>query len=662
MQNKDITEILEYFKLGKFNLAEKRLAKLIQKLPENYVLYNLYGIILASQSKFTESIKQFKKAININSNISEAHYNLGNALSRIEKYSEAIDSYYKAIKIKSDYEKAYNNLGIVFAKINKIDQSIYCYNKSIKIKPNYADPYFNLGIAQNKIGKINEAIENFKKANEVKPDYQESLNKLAKIYVDIGKTDEAQKCFEKLIRLNPNNIEYKINKSLMISPMAQSNEEIDSIRKNYLKNIEELKNFQHKTIAPFNEIELNSFYLAYHARNNFKIIKETANLFSKMIPGINYVSKNIKKSTNNKKIKIGFISEFLTEHTVGKIFGGFIKNINRKKFEVIVIHVYKEENSIIQKEINDSVNKVVILSNNIQEQQNQIEKENLDILFYPDIGMSPTTYFLAFSRLAPIQIVSWGHTETSGINSIDYFLSSSLFEVQNANKKYSEKLICLNEFPSFYETPKNIGPMKDRSDLKLPENSNLYGCPQSLFKFHPDFDEILAKILIKDKKGYIVLIGGDEKFSYWIESLKNRWSKSFSVLNERVIFTDRLSVTEFISLSNCVDVLLIPLHFGGGNTTLETMMVGTPSITMEGEYLRTNITAAVYKQMKIAKPPIAKNSEEYIDLAISLAQNKDKNKSLREESKNAAKKYLYNNLKALDEFEKCLEKVHHSLR
>ena len=42
--------------------------------------------------------------------------------------------------------------------------------------------------------------------------------------------------------------------------------------------------------------------------------------------------------------------------------------------------------------------------------------------------MSPTTYFLAFSRLAPVQIASWGHTETTGIDTIDYFLSTTLFE------------------------------------------------------------------------------------------------------------------------------------------------------------------------------------------------------------------------------------------
>ena len=51
--------------------------------------------------------------------------------------------------------------------------------------------------------------------------------------------------------------------------------------------------------------------------------------------------------------------------------------------------------------IDYNVDKIINLKSTIQDQQNQISKENLDILFYPDIGMSPTTYFLAFSRFAP---------------------------------------------------------------------------------------------------------------------------------------------------------------------------------------------------------------------------------------------------------------------
>ena len=84
-------------------------------------------------------------------------------------------------------------------------------------------------------------------------------------------------------------------------------------------------------------------------------------------------------------------------------------------------------------------------------------------------------------------------------------------------------------------------------------------------------------------------------------------------------------------------------------------MVGTPTVTMPGTHLRRNMTTAAYKQMKISSPPIAKNYEEYVNLAVELAKDKTKNISLREEIKISAGKYLYNSLNALKEFEKFLE-------
>ena len=106
-----------------------------------------------------------------------------------------------------------------------------------------------------------------------------------------------------------------------------------------------------------------------------------------------------------------------------------------------------------------------------------------------------------------------------------------------------------------------------------------------------------------------------------------------------------------------MDVLLDPLHFGGGNSVLEAMMVGTPTVTMPDTYLRTNVAAAAYKQMKISKPPIAQSPKEYIDLAIKLAQDNQKNRSLRKKLKTEANKYLYKNSKVLSEFEKFLEEA-----
>ena len=687
MKDKNLDEIINYYKSGKFIIAEKKLSELMKKFPNNYFLYNLFGAILtgqkkmdeaiiyyeksikispgyadaynnlagilADQKKYNKAIEYLQKAIQINPNLAEAFYNLGNAFFSLNKYSESIDNYNRAIKIKPNYAKAYNNLGNVLKKIKRINESIYSYQQSTRIDPNSDDTYYNLGNVFKEAGKLNESINSYNQAVKINHQHVDAYNKLANLYIDIGKINDAYKCFQELIKLKPENIEYKINKALLITPITQSVKEIDSYRKKYMKGLESLKKYKFLISEPTDKIELNFFYLAYHAKENLEIKKKTAKFFKKIIPNVNYVSNDVKKQ---KIIKVGFISEFFSNHTIAKLFGGLIKNIDRKKFEVVIFHTSGTSKSLMRKEIDDSASKTIILNSKIENQQQQIKQEKLDILFYPDIGMSPTTYFLALSRFAPVQIVSWGHPETTGIDTIDYFLSSALFELNNAKKKYSERLIQLSQFPLYYNPPfvQSKSVLKNRSDFNFPKKKRLYGCVQTLFKLHPEFDSIFAKILHQDIDGNIVLIGGDGKAKFWIESLKKRWSKNFPILNEKVLFTKKLSLLEFISLCNCVDVLLDPFHFGGGNTFLEAMTVGTPFITKRDKHLKTNIASAGYKQMKILNSPVAQNSKEYINLAINLAKDKEKNNLLRKKSIIAAKKYLFNNRKTLIEFEKFL--------
>src|SRR3546814_8369575 len=68
----------------------------------------------------------------------------------------------------------------------------------------------------------------------------------------------------------------------------------------------------------------------------------------------------------------------------------------------------------------------------------------LDLLLYTDIGMNAFSYFLAFARLAPVQCVTWGHPDTTGIPALDYFISNDLAEPEDAESHYSERLVRLD--------------------------------------------------------------------------------------------------------------------------------------------------------------------------------------------------------------------------
>src|SRR5690606_19271467 len=94
-----------------------------------------------------------------------------------------------------------------------------------------------------------------------------------------------------------------------------------------------------------------------------------------------------------------------------------------------------------------------------------IAEAELDILHYPEIGMDHMAYFLGFARLATLQTMAWGHPITSGLPTIDLFLSVAEMEPPGADTHYSEKLIPLRGLSFTVEPPAR--PQASRADVGL---------------------------------------------------------------------------------------------------------------------------------------------------------------------------------------------------
>jgi predicted O-linked N-acetylglucosamine transferase (SPINDLY family) len=95
----------------------------------------------------------------------------------------------------------------------------------------------------------------------------------------------------------------------------------------------------------------------------------------------------------------------------------------------------------------------IVYPNQMERIAQHILDNQLHILVYLDIGMDPRTTQLAGLRLAPVQCVTWGHPITSGLPTIDYFISSELMEPAEGDNHYSEKLIRLSNLGIAYPKP-----------------------------------------------------------------------------------------------------------------------------------------------------------------------------------------------------------------
>jgi predicted O-linked N-acetylglucosamine transferase (SPINDLY family) len=235
--------------------------------------------------------------------------------------------------------------------------------------------------------------------------------------------------------------------------------------------------------------------------------------------------------------------------------------------------------------------------------------------------MDTLTYFLAFSRLAPAQCVGWGHPVTCGIPTIDFFISTEGFEPPGGEGHYNERLLKLAKVatPSVYEPRDRTLATLSRSAAGFDESATVYFCPQTLFKLHPDFDAVLAGILRADPKALVYLLQHNHRSAE--ERLKARFLRGLPDVAERIRFLPRIAgMAHYYSRLKQADVLLDPLHFGGGNTSLEGFSVGTPIVTLPGAFMRGRHTLSMYHAMEISDC-IASSATHYAELAVKLGSD-----------------------------------------
>src|SRR5262249_31110903 len=159
------------------------------------------------------------------------------------------------------------------------------------------------------------------------------------------------------------------------------------------------------------------------------------------------------------------------DHPVARHYAGLIRYLPREHLRVVLFRVNGPDDALAR-DLQASADSVVTLSpqQELPALQRQIAAEQLDVLIFTDIGMDLATYFLAFAQLAPVQCVLAGHPVTTGIPTIDYYLSGRDGEPADAREHYSETLVLLANPPHYFERPQLEGPPRSRADFGLPQD------------------------------------------------------------------------------------------------------------------------------------------------------------------------------------------------
>lgn len=363
----------------------------------------------------------------------------------------------------------------------------------------------------------------------------------------------------------------------------------------------------------------DTFPLAYTGRSVCDLLGRHGEVISDLVEKVAPQFCEPVGERSPGRLRIGYISGRLRDFNGARWALGWLKNHSREDVETFAFNLGAQEDagSHAFRRLADHYFHVPF---NPLEVANHIRGLDLDLLIWTDIGMGGVEYQLAPFRLARIQATAWGHPVTSGLPSIDWYLSSDLMEPADADREYTEKLIRLPgsglTYPPLTGTPSR----KSREDFGLGEGTIYLSC-QNPMKHHPEFDVLYAEICDR-ADAEIVFLGGIFKGD--LEILKRRFQRA----GIRAHWIQNLPAGDYLRLIQLSDVILDAPAWNGGNTTIEALSYSKPVVSLPTRFMRGRHSLAFLTQAQVPGL-LATSREDYVSLALDRGRQEVAMQGLR---------------------------------
>jgi tetratricopeptide (TPR) repeat protein len=640
--------------LGQLDRAADCYRRVLARTPDDADAHYNLANVLQGQRQFEAAIAAYRRALELRPGFARAWNNLGHTWQALEKLAAAVDCYRQALRLDPDLAEAHSNLGHVCLDQGRLPAALEYYRRARELRPAAPVTHNDLGCGLLAQGDLGPAVACFRRALELDPRDADAHQQLATAFQARGKLQRAMSYARRAIRLQPGlaaahltlagllaqqgrfeEALARYDQALRIEPSGRNRylratclpvvyrswEQIHATRRELLENLGRLRD-EGIRFDPRREMLNTVFDLAYQGLDDREIHSSIARLWRDDPAAIDSPPRGARGP--GEKIHLGLVSASLRNHTIGHLWRGLIAQLSREKFSVSVLSLGPATDAIAAF-IRRHADHYQALPANLAAARQAIAAAGLDVLYYPDIGMVPLVYSLARARLAPVQCVAWGHPVTTGLPSIDYFVSSALLESPGADAHYTEKLVRLKTLGLYVYRPEVPRPAKSRGDFGLPEDRHLYACLQSLQKFHPAFDAVLAEILRRDPQGLLLVPAGH---AHCRKLLRERFRATAAGVAERICWIPWQTYDDYLRLLALAEVSLVPTQFGGGRTSYDALALGVPAVTLPSPYLRGRITYGLYRAMDLPDC-VARTEAEYVEIAVRLATDAGYREAIR---------------------------------
>jgi len=555
--------------------------------PDNADAWYNKGFTLNDLKRHKEALASYDRALELMPDCAEAWCNRGVSLNDLKRHKEALASYDRALELMPDCAEAWCNRGVTLNDLMCHEESLTSYDRAIEIKPDYAEAYSNRGESLRELKQYEQALASFDKAIGFRPDFANAIANRGNVFFIINQFEQGEASLREAIRIDPN---------LLIT------------HNNFLLNL----NYS-ESLNPINIFEDAKYY-------GTLVTKRTTPKFTQW-----------NTPVTTEKLRIGFVSGDLRNHSVGYFIEGLITSLDKTQFEIYAFPTFSAKDDLTKRLLPFIEEWIPIYGISDFDAASKIHQKGIQVLI--DLsGHSSYNRLTVFSyKPAPVQISWLGVPMTTGVPEIDYVLGDPHALPQEFENQFTEAVWRLPESYLCFTPPDSLIEVG-----ALPALSNGYltfASFNNLSKMNNRVVEVWSNVLKALPTAKLLLKANQLSDPNVSLQTKKRFS-DHGVKADRLLFKTVLNTREeHLAIYNEVDIALDTFPYPGVTTSVEANWMGVPVLALKGGSFLSATATSIANNIGLGDW-VASDVRDYVNKAVEFASDLDRLALLRSSLRN----------------------------
>ncbi len=561
------------------------------------------------EGKLELALASFRKALEIDPHYSRTYLNIGNVLETRNELEEAEANYRLALNKDPQYGGAYANLGRIKLEAHAYLEAVELYSKAVQLIPGPSGLEAQLGLAfaLSRVDRHQQAIEAYERALSYDSFNEKATLALAHIFVSVHRLDGAADLLEKFLSRNPEHGQAIGMLGEDYVRLGMSREGFRLIEKACSLEPENdflagMKLFTSNYIPDMNPEHLFAEHLSYAER-----------FFAEYYPQSQVFDND---RAPRRKLKIGYVSADFKRHPVSVFVEPLLEHHDRSAFEVHAWHVSTSNDHVTQRirSLVDVWHDVHALDDD--ELAQSIREAGIDILIDLSGFTSGNKLFVFARKPAPIQATWLGYLGTTGLNTMDYRICDGFTDPLGMTETHhTETLARLPRCQWCHAPYRNLAEIPPAPAL---ENGYLtLGSFNNTAKLNDEVLNLWAGVLkaVPDARLHLADVRKGRAQKRILQ-----WMASKGIDSSRLYFIPRLEYADYLINLATVDIALDPFPYNGGTTSIDTLAMGVPFVTLAGRHSIARGGVSLLSNVGLSDF-IAESPEEYVSIIKRYADH-----------------------------------------